>query len=201
MLRIGLTGNIASGKSTVSRRLAEHGAHIIDADVLAREAVAPGTDGLKAIVVRFGAEMLREDGTLDRAALRLRVFRDPDELAALNAIVHPEVGRLRAERAREPDAAGGRVLIDEIPLLFEAGLASQFDAIVFVDAPVAERLRRIVEHRGLPTADAQAMIAAQGDVAPKREQATWIIENDGSLDLLIARTDAVWQHILARVGP
>ncbi len=201
MLRIGLTGNIASGKSTVSRRLAEHGARVIDADVLARDAVAPGTAGLQAIVAHFGAEMLREDGTLDRAALRARVFGDPHELAALNAIVHPEVGRLRAQQAEVAEQTGVRVLVDEIPLLFEAGLADQFDAIVFVDAPVEERLRRIVEHRGLPSGEARAMIASQGDVQPKRDRATWIVENNGTLDELIAQTDQVWQHILARVGP
>lgn len=201
MIRIGLTGNIASGKSTVSRRLAELGARVIDADVLAREAVAPGTAGLSAVISRFGQELLSPDGTLDRAALRTRVFRNPNELAALNAIVHPEVGRLRFERAREAEEIGVRVLVDDIPLLFEAGLADQFDAIVFVDAPVEERCRRIMEHRGLSNVDAQAMIASQGDVAPKRERATWLIENDGSLDDLVARTDVVWQHILARVGP
>ncbi len=201
MQRIGLTGNIASGKSTVSRRLAELGARVIDADVLAREAVAPGTTGLAAVVAHFGDAMLRPDGTLDRGRLRARVFSDPAELAALNAIVHPEVGRLRAERALDAQADDVEVLIDEIPLLFEAGLADQFDAIVFVDAPAEERLRRLMMDRGLPPDVAQAMMSSQGDVDPKRQQATWIIENDGSRDSLLARTDVVWQRILARTGP
>lgn len=200
MLRIGLTGNIASGKSTVSRRLAELGARVIDADVLAREAVAPGSAGLAAVAGRFGAAVLRADGTLDRGAMRRRVFANADDLAALNAIVHPEVGRLRAERARAAEAEGVRVLVDEIPLLFEAGLANEFDAIVFVDAPAEERLRRLMMDRGLPPDVAQAMMSSQGDAAPKRERATWIIDNDGSLDSLLARTDAIWQSILARTG-
>ncbi len=201
MLRIGLTGNIASGKSTVSHRLAELGARVIDADVLAREAVAPGTPGLAAVISRFGGSALRADGTLDRGRLRARVFSDPAELAALNAIVHPEVGRLRAERAITAQADGVQVLVDEIPLLFEAGLADEFDAIVFVDAPAEERLRRLMMDRGLQPDVAQAMMSSQGDSEPKRQRATWVIENDGSLDSLLARTDVVWQHILARTGP
>jgi len=201
MLRIGLTGNIASGKSTVSRRLAELGAHVIDADVLAREAVAPGTAGLAAVIARFGDAVLRADGTLDRGWLRARVFGDPAELAALNAIVHPEVGRLRGERALAAQADSVEVLVDEIPLLFEADLADQFDAIVFVDAPAEERLRRLMMDRGLPRDVAQAMMSSQGDVEPKRRRATWVIENDDSLDSLRARTDVVWQSILARTGP
>jgi len=200
MLRIGLTGNIASGKSTVSRRFAELGAHVIDADVLAREAVAPGTAGLAVVIARFGDAVLRADGTLDRGRLRARVFGDPAELAALNAIVHPEVGRLRGERALAAQADSVEVLVDEIPLLFEADLADQFDAIVFVDAPAEERLRRLMMDRGLPPDVAQAMMSSQGDVEPKRRRATWVIENDGSLDSLRARTDVVWQSILARTG-
>ncbi len=201
MLRIGLTGNIASGKSTVAKRLAELGARVIDADQLAREAVAPGTAGLAAVAERFGEAITSPDGSLDRAALRHRVFGNPEELDALNAIVHPEVGRLRAEQAQKAELARVRVLVDEIPLLFEAGLADQFDAIVFVDAPADERLRRLMDDRGLPRADAEAMMSSQGDVAPKRERATWIIDNDGSLEELIARTDDVWQHLMARIGP
>jgi dephospho-CoA kinase len=185
----------------VSRRLAEHGARVIDADVLAREAVAPGTPGLAAVIARFGDSLLRTDGSLDRGKLRERVFGDPDALAALNAIVHPEVGRLRAERARAAEAEGVRILVDEIPLLFEAGLADEFEAIVFVDAPAEERLRRLMMDRGLPPDVAQAMMSSQGDVEPKRQRATWVIHNDGSLDSLLARTDAVWQRILARTGP
>jgi dephospho-CoA kinase len=201
MLRIGLTGNIASGKSTVSRRFAELGARVVDADILAREAVAPGTPALAAITNRFGTAVLNADGSLNRKTLRELVFNNPDALADLNRIVHPEVGRLRAERASEALHDRVQVFIDEIPLLFEAGLADQFDAIVFVDAPEHERLRRLMQDRGLPSDVAQAMMSAQGEVAPKRARATWVIDNDGSRDALLERTDSVWQDILARVGP
>jgi dephospho-CoA kinase/glycine cleavage system H protein len=201
MIRIGLTGNIASGKSSVARLLAEHGARVIDADVLAREAVEPGTPALAAIVTRFGAQVLRADGRLDRAALRARVFGDSEALEALNAIVHPEVARLRAERAKAAEAEGVAVLVDEIPLLFEDGLADQFDAIVFVDAPEAVRLGRLMHDRGLPERDARAMMSSQAAVAPKRARATWIVENDGSREALAARVDDVWRAMLARLRP
>ncbi len=201
MLRIGLTGNIASGKSTVSRRFAELGARVVDADALAREAVAPGTPALAAIANRFGTAVLNTDGSLNRKTLRELVFNNTKALGDLNAIVHPEVGRLRAQRAREALEDGMIILVDEIPLLFEAGLADQFDAIVFVDAPADERLRRLMHNRGLPSDVAQAMMSAQGDVAPKRARATWVIDNDDTRDALIERTDVVWQDILARVGP
>ncbi len=201
MLRIGLTGNIASGKSTVSRRLAELGARVVDADVLARESVAPGTPALAAITNRFGTAVLNADGSLNRKTLRELVFNNPEALGDLNAIVHPEVGRLRAQRAREALGDGVMIFVDEIPLLFEAGLADQFDAIVFVDAPAAERLRRLMQDRGLPSDVAQAMMSAQGEVAPKRARATWVIDNDGTRESLLERTDAVWQDMLALIGP
>jgi dephospho-CoA kinase len=201
MLRLGLTGNIASGKSSVARQLAARGARVLDADQLARDAVAPGTSALAAIVAHFGTEVLAADGSLNRGALRRRVFGHPAALAALNAIVHPEVGRLRADRAREAEAEGVRVLVDEIPLLFEAGLADQFDAILFVDAPEAVRLDRLMRDRGLPESDARAMMTAQADVAPKRARATWIVENDGPREALDSQVDAIWQAMLARFRP
>ncbi len=201
MFRLGLTGNIASGKSTVAAHFARLGARVIDADTLAREAVAPGTPGLAAVVDRFGPDILDRTGALDRPALRRRVFADREARTALEAIVHPEVGRLRAERAREAEAAGVRVLVDEIPLLFEAGLAEEFDAIVFVDAPAGERLRRLMQDRGLSEADARAMMSSQADAAPKRARATWVIDNDGSRDALLAAVESVWQDIRARIGP
>lgn len=201
MIRIGLTGNIASGKSSAARRLRTLGARVIDADQLAREAVAPGTPALEAIVARFGDEVLGADGSLNRGALRTRVFGHPEALAALNAIVHPEVGRLRAARARAAEADGVTVLVDEIPLLFEAGLADQFDAIVFVDAPEPMRRARLMRDRGLPESDARAMMTAQADVAPKRAQATWVVENDGSREALDSQVDAIWQAMLARFRP
>jgi len=201
MIRLGLTGNIASGKSSVARHLATLGARVLDADQLAREAVAPGTPALTAIVARFGVGVLAADGSLDRGALRRLVFGHPEALAALNAIVHPEVGRLRAVRAGEAAADGVAVLVDEIPLLFEAGLADQFDAIVFVDAPEPVRLARLMRDRGLPESDARAMMTSQADVAPKRARATWIVENDGSREALASQVDAMWQAMLARFRP
>lgn len=201
MIRLGLTGNIASGKSSVARLLAAHGARVLDADALAREAVQPGTTALAAIVARFGEAVLQPDGALDRSALRRRVFGDPPALADLNAIVHPEVGRLRAERAAAAEAEGVQVFVDEIPLLFEAGLADQFDGIVFVDAPESVRLARLMHDRGLPEADARAMMTAQADVAPKRARATWIIENDGSREALAAQVADVWRAVLTRFRP
>jgi dephospho-CoA kinase len=201
MIRLGLTGNIASGKSSVARHLASLGARVLDADQLAREAVAPGTPALAAIGARFGAGVLAPDGSLDRGALRRRVFGDPEALTALNAIVHPEVGRLRAERADQAATDGVAVLVDEIPLLFEAGLADQFDAIVFVDAPETVRLARLMRDRGLPESDARAMMTSQADVAPKRARATWVVENDGTREALGAQVDAMWQAMLARFRP
>lgn len=201
MIRIGLTGNIASGKSSVARRLVTLGARVLDADQLAREAVAPGTPALDAITARFGEEVLASDGSLNRGALRTRVFGHPDALAALNTIVHPEVGRLRAAHAQAAEADGVTVLVDEIPLLFEAGLADQFDAIVFVDAPETVRLARLMRDRGLPESDARAMMTSQADVAPKRARATWIVENDGSREALDSQVDAIWQAMLARFRP
>jgi glycine cleavage system H protein/dephospho-CoA kinase len=201
MFRLGLTGNIASGKSSVARLLAAHGARVVDADQLAREAVAPGTPVLAAIVARFGPAVRQADGALDRAALRRIVFGDAAARADLNAIVHPAVGRLRAARRAAARADGVAVFVDEVPLLFEAGLAGEFDAILFVDAPAPLRLARLVHDRGLPEADARAMMTAQADAAPKRARATWVIDNDGSREALAARVADVWRAVLARCRP
>ncbi|HRQ78976.1 MAG TPA: dephospho-CoA kinase [Gemmatimonadaceae bacterium] len=197
MLVIGLTGNIAAGKSAVAARLAAHGAPIVDADLLAREAVAPGSAALKAIAARFGAEMLTSDGSLDRAALRQLVFRDADARAALNAIVHPEVARLREVALAKHRAAGAALVVCDIPLLFETGLDAEMDRIVLVDAPVEVRRERLMRDRGLPAADADAMIAAQMPAERKRPRAHYIIENDGSRDALDAQVDAVWTALRA----
>ena len=192
---VGLTGNIASGKSTVARLFAERGAPIVDADVLAREAVAPGTAALARIVARWGSGVLAADGTLDRAALRQRVFGAPAELDALNAIVHPEVGRLRDLALAHHRAAGAPLVVCDIPLLFEAGLADTVDTIVLVDAPRDLRLDRLVRGRGLGPAEASEMIAAQLPAERKRERARFIIDNAGSRDALAARVDEVWQAL------
>lgn len=192
MLIVGLTGNIAAGKSAVAARLAAHGAPIVDADLLAREAVAPGGPALAAIAARFGASMLAADGTLDRAALRQLVFRDAAAREALNAIVHPEVSRLRDAAVARLRAAGATLVVCDIPLLFETGLDREMDRIVLVDAPVDVRRDRLMRDRGLSAADADAMIAAQMPAERKRPLAHYVIENDGSRDALDAQVDAVW---------
>jgi dephospho-CoA kinase len=189
---VALTGNIASGKSTVARLLAAQGATVIDADQLAREVVAPGTPGLAAVVDHFGPGVLATDGTLDRAALRRRVFRDATAREALNAIVHPAVARLRDVRVREAEEAGARVIVSEIPLLFEVGLEHAFDGVVLVDAPPAVRRDRLVRDRGLSVDEAQAMIDAQWPADRKRAGATWVIDNDGPPAQLPERVAALW---------
>ena len=197
MLQLALTGNIASGKSTVATLLAAHGATIIDADLLAREAVLPGTVALAAIVERFGPAVLQADGTLDRPALRRHVFRDPVARDALSAIVHPVVSRLRDARLADAAQRGDAVVISDIPLLFEVGLEHAFDGVILVDAPEAERLERLTYDRGLSRDEAQAMINAQWPSARKRAGATWIIDNDGPREQLPGRVAKLWQSILA----
>lgn len=189
---IGLTGNIAAGKSAVAARLSALGAHLVDADLLAREAVAPGSPALETIVARWGPAMLTPAGTLDRAALRRIVFADAAERAALDAIVHPEVARRRETAVAAAEAAGADVVVCDIPLLFEAGLEDTVDAVILVDAPEAVRRERLIRDRGLSPAEADAMIAAQMPSERKRARADYIIENAGTRDELIARVDALW---------
>jgi len=191
MLTVGLTGNIAAGKSTVAARLAALGLPILDADALAREAVAPGTPALAAIVARWGAAILAPDGTLDRAALRRRVFPDPAERAALEAITHPAIADLRRARTDALAAAGTPLVICDIPLLFEAHLEGSVDRIVLVDAPAAVRRARLVRDRGLTAAEADAMMAAQWPAEAKRAHAHHVIENDGTREALDAQVDAL----------
>lgn len=202
MRLIGLTGGIASGKSLVSARLAELGAVVVDADVLAREAVAPGSPGLARVVTEFGDGVLHADGSLDRAALGAIVFRDPERLAALNAIVHPEVQRLAASAfaaaaAADPDA----IVVYDVPLLAEnAGrLAPQFDEIVVVTAPESERVRRMVADRGMREAEARDRIGHQASDAQRLALADRIIDNGGSREATIAQVDALWRSLTARV--
>lgn len=197
MIHVGLTGNIASGKSTVAQLLVEHGAELVDADVLARDAVRVGTPAYRAIVDRWGADVLAPDGTLDRAALRTRVFGADDELAALNDIVHPEVARLRSQLLAAARARGARIVVSDIPLLFEKGMADDFDAIILVDAPREMRLERLVRDRGLRESDAAAMIAAQMPAELKRARADFVIDNTGTRDALAHRVDEVWAALSA----
>lgn len=195
MLLVGLTGNIGSGKSTVARLFAERGATIVDADVLARQVVEHGTPGFERVHARWGDAVVGSDGQLDRAALRQIVFDAPDELEQLNAIVHPEVERLREEQVSDAEARGERIVVCDIPLLFERHLAGRFDAIVLVDAPRPLRLERLVRDRGLRETEAMAMIAAQMPAELKRARADIIIDNDASLDALTARAAAAWETL------
>jgi dephospho-CoA kinase len=200
MLLVGLTGNIASGKSTVARLLADRGASLVDADLLAREAVRPGTPALAAIVDRWGPAVLAPDGALDRAALRARVFDDPAELEALNAIVHPEVGRLRDAALAAARGRGDRLVVCDVPLLFERDLAGDFDVVVLVDAPRDLRLERLVHDRGLREPEAMGMIAAQMPAELKRARADLVIENAGPREALAEQVDAVWRALAARAA-
>jgi dephospho-CoA kinase len=195
MLLIGLTGNIASGKSTVAQLLAERGATIIDADELARDAVAVGSDGHRKIVERWGDDILKADGGLDRVALRQIVFQEPTELEALNSIVHPEVSRLRDDLVNEARERGDETVVCDIPLLFERNLVNDFDRIVLVDAPRPLRLERLTRDRALGQTEAMNMIAAQMPAELKRARADFIIENDGTLSALATRVDEVWRAL------
>ena len=194
---IGLTGNIAAGKSTVARLFAAWGATLIDADQLARDAVAPGSPALEAIVARWGASMRQPDGTLDRAALRRLVFADPVQRAALDAMVHPQIGRLRDAAVAAARTRGDRLVICDIPLLFEAGLEGTVDGIVLVDAPRALRRARLVRDRVLAPAEADAMIDAQWPSEPKRARAQWVIDNAGTAGELESRARTVFDALLA----
>lgn len=199
MLLVGLTGNIASGKSTVSQLFSERGATIIDADVLARRAVERGTIAFDAIVQRWGTSVLAPDGHLDRAALRRVVFGNTRELEALNSIVHPEVEKLRLARVEEARARGDRVVVCDIPLLFEKKMADRFERIILVDAPRPLRLERLVQDRGLRETEAMEMIAAQMPGELKRARADFVIDNGGTLTELERRVSDVWAMLLQDV--
>ncbi|NLF04101.1 MAG: dephospho-CoA kinase [Actinomycetales bacterium] len=198
MQRIGLTGGIASGKSVVLRRFAERGAVVVDHDLLAREAVAPGSVGLDQVIEAFGAGVLGSDGGLDRAALADVVFADADARERLNAIVHPEVRRLSAERDAQAGAADdGAVVVHDIPLLVEVGLADSFHLVVVVDAPVELRVHRLVEGRGLTEADARARVAAQADDETRLAAADVVLDGSGTELELRSQVDALWERLLA----
>lgn len=194
-LLVGLTGNIASGKSTVARLLSERGATIIDADVLSRRAVEPGSPAYDRIVERWGNDVVAPDGLLDRAALRNLVFPDHDELEELNRIVHPEVNRLRDRLVADAVGRGDRVVVCDIPLLFEKKMADEFNRIVLVDAPRPLRLERLMRERGLDETEALDMIAAQMPAELKRARADYVIDNIGTLTDLEAKVAHVWTEL------
>ena len=195
MRLIGLTGNIASGKSAVADILRERGATIIDADVLARRAVMKGSPALATIVEKWGESVLDKDGNLDRAALRHVVFETQSDLEDLNQIIHPEIKRLRALEVAAAKERGDRNVVNVIPLLFERKLADDFDCIILVDAPKAMRLERIVRDRNIDEAEAMKMIASQMPADLKRARADYVIENAGDLQELEAEVDRVWNSI------
>jgi len=197
MLYVGLTGNIASGKSEVATRFAARGATIVDADILARDAVAVGSPAFERVVARWGNGVLAPDGSLDREALRHTVFADPAQLEELNAIVHPGVNKLRRKMVAEARKRGDAVLVYVVPLLFERRLAGEFDKIILVDAPQELRLERLVDLRGVSPDDAANMISAQMPAELKRARANFVIENDGSLERLDEQVDDVWSRLTA----
>lgn len=192
---MGLTGGVASGKSTVSAVLRELGAVVIDADVLAREVVAPGTEGLAEVVAAFGEQVLTADGQLDRPAMGALVFGDEQARRRLEAIIHPRV----RERAAELEAAAGpdAVVVHDIPLLAETGQAATFDAVVVVDVPVEVQVERMVELRGMTAEEARARIAAQASPAQRRAIATHVVDNTGTLEDLRDQVTEVFESLVA----
>lgn len=196
MLLVGLTGNIASGKSTVTETLAARGVTIIDADVLARQAIEPGTPGYDAVHERWGDAVLAEGGRIDRAALRRIVFADAAEREALNAIVHPRVEELRRQAIEAARDRGERLVVCDIPLLFEKDMADRFDCVVLVDAPRALRLQRLVRERDLPREEAEAMLAAQMPSDSKRARADYVIDNGGTHAQVEQRVLDVWRALV-----
>lgn len=204
MLKVGLTGGIGAGKSEVSRLLDGYGAVIVDADKIAREVVEPGTEGLAAVVAEFGEEILTPDGSLDRPKLGAVVFADTERLAALNAIVHPLVGRRSAELEREAqeaepsEGAGGAVIVHDVPLLTENGLAPLYDLVLVVDAAPDTQMDRLVRLRGMTEGEAAARMGAQATRAERLAVADVVIENDGPLEVLEARVREVWEGLRRR---
>ncbi|WP_248583602.1 dephospho-CoA kinase [Nocardioides sp. InS609-2] len=196
-MRVGLTGGVASGKSTVSAMLASLGAVVVDADVLAREVVAPGTSGLAEIVEAFGPEVLGDDGGLDRPSLGALVFADEQKRRTLEAIIHP---RVRARGAELEGAAGpDAIVVHDIPLLVETGQAGSFDAVIVVDVPTEVQSDRMVRIRGMSEADAQARLDAQASREERLDVATYVVENTGSVDDLRDRVIEVFEDLRGSV--
>ena len=195
---IALTGGIASGKSTIAGRLAEHGAVIVDADRIVREVQSPGSPVLTEIAAAFGDDVITADGALDRARLASLVFGDDDAVTRLNAIVHPAVReesarRFAAVRAADP----GAVVVYDVPLLVEARADDPWDLIVVAHAPAALRVDRLVQLRGMAEADARARIAAQVSDERRLEIADVVIDTTGTLAVTLAQTDALWARLTA----
>ncbi len=195
-MRVGLTGGIASGKSTVSAILSELGATVVDADAIAREVVARGTPGLAAVVEAFGEGVLTPSGEMDRAAVGALVFADPERRRVLEGIIHPLV-RARAQELEE--AAGpGAIVVHDIPLLVETGQADRFDAVIVIDVPEDLQVARMSADRGMTEAEARARIAAQASREARRAVATYVIENTGTREHLRRQVETVLSELVAR---
>jgi dephospho-CoA kinase len=197
MLLVGLTGGIGSGKSTVAELLAARGAIVIDADDLARRAVANSTDGFDRVVETFGREILDPDGDIDRAKLAGLVFDDPERLRKLEAIVHPEVARLLAE-AIEPYRDTDRVIVYAVPLLAERGLAEGFDVVVVVVADIDRRIERLMRDRGMTADEVRARVAAQLSDEERARVADVLLDNDGEPERLVPQVNRLWSDLAKR---
>jgi dephospho-CoA kinase len=184
LIRVGLTGNVASGKSEVARLWRDAGIPVVDADALAREVVAKGSPCLSEIVQTFGEGVLTSEGVLDRAKLRGIVFADPEARVRLEAVIHPQIGVLRRRWVEDREAEGTPLIVCEIPLLFETGTERDFDAVVLVHAPAVERERRLREVRGLTSVEARQVMESQGDAEAKLARADYVLHNSGTLDEL-----------------
>lgn len=197
---VALTGNVAAGKSSVTALFRGWGAGIVDADQVVRDLQRPGTEVHRQIVARFGKAILTPEGELDRPALRRLILGDTRARSDLNAIVHPAVRAQRDTLVAAARAAGARIIVADIPLLFEAADPAEFDAVVLVDAPEAMRLQRLVHMRGLPMEDARRLIDAQLPSADKRRQSDYVIDNDGDRTQLERRAKDVWLALEARAA-
>ena len=198
MLSVALTGNVASGKSSVSALFAAWGATVIDADQIVRALERPGTAVFDAIVARFGPGVLAADGGLDRGVLRARILADPDHKRALEAIVHPAVHAERERLLRDARGRRDEIVVSDIPLLFEVMDPAEFDAVVLVDAPEDCRRERLMRHRGLSREEAGALLAAQLPALGKRPRADFIIDNDAGTEVLRDRAWSVWRKLRSR---
>ena len=198
MMKVGLTGNVAAGKSVVLDFLRRNGATVIDVDALVREVQQPGTPVLERIAERFGSDMLLPDGALDRSRLRRRVMGDSAALSDLNAIVHPAVELLHRERVAQAELRGDRIVVSDVPLLFEVRWENHFDLIILVDAPEPIRRLRLVSLRQLTPEEADNMLASQDPADEKRRRSDIVIENDGSVEDLETRVREVWAILVNR---
>jgi len=194
-LTVALTGNVASGKSTVARLFQGWGAVVTDADAVVHELQRPGTPVFHAILGHFGAEFIAPDGTLDRTLLRHRILADPGQRRALEAIVHPAVEARRAELEDQAAASGAEIVVHDIPLLFEAADPTRFDLVVLVDAPAEVRRRRLLDERGLAPEEADRLMATQIPSEQKRPRSDLVIENDADLATLSDRARSAWDRI------